>query len=98
MARSPGGGSVTKDGAGGPLRPYPWIPTSCPGVPTRPLAVHLRVRGLRQRAVVLAGMVDERTRELARAKEDTEAALVTVEAQATQLRSLDEAKSRSVPP
>lgn len=56
--------------------------------------VHLRERRLRRRATVLAGMVDERTRELARAKDRTEAALVTVEAQAAQLRSLDEAKSR----
>jgi signal transduction histidine kinase/AraC-like DNA-binding protein len=58
------------------------------------LLYHLRVRQLSQRAVTLGRMVDERTRELARSKEETEVALETVEAQAAELRSLDEAKSR----
>ncbi len=39
-------------------------------------------------------MVDERTRDLARAQQETQQALETVEAQAAALRSLDEAKSR----
>lgn len=58
------------------------------------LAYHLRVRGLRKREVMLTGLVDARTRELAQAKDETEAALETVEAQASELRTLDEAKSR----
>ncbi len=54
----------------------------------------LRNRALRARQVDLEHQVDERTRELTREKERTEEALATVAAQAEQLRSLDEAKSR----
>jgi signal transduction histidine kinase/DNA-binding response OmpR family regulator len=57
-------------------------------------AYHLRVRQLRERQATLENLVEARTRELASAKSETDAALVTVEAQARELRSLDEAKSR----
>lgn len=55
---------------------------------------HLRVRRLRIREATLERLVEARTGELARSKGETEAALATVEAQARELRSLDEAKSR----
>jgi signal transduction histidine kinase/DNA-binding response OmpR family regulator len=58
------------------------------------LVYHLRVRQLRLREATLQRLVNDRTRDLARAQEETETALVTVEAQAKELRSLDEAKSR----
>jgi signal transduction histidine kinase/DNA-binding response OmpR family regulator len=57
-------------------------------------AYHMRVRQLRERQVTLEKLVDQRTHELANAKGETEATLVTVQAQARELRSLDEAKSR----
>lgn len=55
---------------------------------------HLRVQRLRARELRLQRLVDDRTHELAESKTETEAALATVEAQARELRSLDEAKSR----
>lgn len=58
------------------------------------LLYHLRVRQLRQREITLTGLVDERTRDLRRAQQETQRALETVEAQAAELRTLDEAKSR----
>jgi len=58
------------------------------------LAYYARIRQLRTREITLSRLVDERTHELARSKEETEAALVTVEAQTRELRTLDEAKSR----
>jgi signal transduction histidine kinase len=50
-------------------------------------AYHLRVRQLRARQLTLERLVDERTDDLSRS-------MATVEAQARELRSLDEAKSR----
>ncbi len=58
------------------------------------LVYHLRVRHLRARELHLEQVVDERTHELALAKEEVEGALGVVESQARELRSLDEAKSR----
>lgn len=57
-------------------------------------AYHLRIRRLQAREVRLERLVHERTHELAESKNETETALATVEAQARELRSLDEAKSR----
>ena len=51
------------------------------------LVYHLRIRQLRGREIELQGIVDNRTREL-------QGALAQVETQATELRSLDQAKSR----
>jgi hypothetical protein len=58
------------------------------------LAYYARIRQLRTREITLSRLVDERTHELARSKAETESAFVTVEAQARELRTLDEAKSR----
>ncbi len=58
------------------------------------LMYRARTRQLRLRETKLRGLVDERTRHLAESQRETEAALVTVEAQSRELRTLDEAKSR----
>ena len=55
---------------------------------------NIRVRDLERRRVELNRIVDERTAALADEKQRTESTLRTVSAQAEQLRSLDETKSR----
>ncbi len=54
----------------------------------------LRIQQLRGRELTLQRLVGERTRDLAGAQAAAEGALATVEAQATELRTLGEAKSR----